>query len=51
MKKIECKECGGEEFITKPNSYDVYAVLDNKLIFQKSKIVDAKNKRLFCLSK
>ena len=29
--EIKCQECGGQEFITIPNRYDVYVVIDAKL--------------------
>jgi ribosomal protein L33 len=47
MKKIKCKECGAQEFITEPNRYDIYEVIDNKLGFQRSEQVDEEIK-LYC---
>lgn len=40
MKKIKCKECGCQEFITQPNKYDVYEVEEGELVLQTSEIID-----------
>ncbi len=42
----ECK-CSSNEFITQLNSYDLYQVVDGKLKFQKSEIINEKTK-FFC---
>lgn len=34
-----CK-CGSNEFVTKPNSYDVYRIADGRLEFQRSELVE-----------
>lgn len=34
-----CK-CGNEEFVTQPNRYDVYQIIDGRLEYQKSESVD-----------
>jgi len=33
-------ECGSREFITKPNHYDIYEIIDGRLAFQRSEPVD-----------
>jgi len=38
-----CK-CGSTEFITNPNSYDIYNIVGNKLEFIKSETIDDKLK-------
>jgi len=45
--KFKCEICNSEEFITKPNQYDVYKLVDGKLVFQNSEFVE-QNIRLFC---
>jgi hypothetical protein len=40
-------ECGSLEFITKPNQYDVYEIIDKKLEFVKSILVEEEEK-LYC---
>lgn len=34
--------CGSKEFITQPNQYDLYKLVDNKIKFQKSLSTDDK---------
>jgi len=34
-----CK-CGSTEFITNPNSYEIYNIVDSELEFVKSEIID-----------
>ena len=46
-KNIKCKHCGGKEFISKPNQYDVYVADEDDLELQKSEIVDEKI-QLYC---
>jgi len=41
-----CK-CGSTEFITELNSYDIYNIVNNKLEFIKSEIIDNEIK-LYC---
>ncbi len=45
--KFKCEICNSEEFITKPNQYDVYKLVDGKLVFQNSELVNEKV-TLFC---
>ena len=40
--KISCAQCGAEEFITPPNAYDCYQVVNGELCWQKSELIDAK---------
>jgi len=43
-----CKECGGEEFISQPNQYDVFVPgEDDELIWVDSESIDEELK-LFC---
>jgi len=37
---IKSCECGSTEFITELNSYDVYELINGKLEFQHSEIID-----------
>jgi hypothetical protein len=46
-KKIECKNCGSQEFITALNAYDIYEVIDKKLIKVKTECTDDEFE-LFC---
>jgi len=43
----KCKVCGCDEFTTNPNKYDIYKIIDGKLEFQKSELIDDKIV-LFC---
>ena len=43
---INCK-CGSNEFITKPNQYDVYQIIDSNLEFQNSEFIDDKE-HIYC---
>ncbi|MBO4738365.1 MAG: hypothetical protein J5606_02260 [Bacteroidales bacterium] len=40
MKKIQCTQCGGTEFITQPNKYDVYEVVDGELQYVNTESID-----------
>lgn len=45
---IKCKRCeNNKEFITKPNKYTIYKVIDNKLEYQKDEYTEEKLK-LYC---
>jgi hypothetical protein len=33
-------ECGSTEFITKPNSYDIYELIEGELEYQRSEYID-----------
>ncbi len=46
-KRIACKSCGNQEFITALNAYDVYEVIDKKLIKVETEHTDDEFK-LFC---
>jgi hypothetical protein len=41
-----CK-CGSTEFITAPNSYDVYELINRKLEFQRTELIEEELK-LYC---
>lgn len=43
----KCKNCGCDEFITKPNKYDVYQFIDGKLEQIKSEMTNDEFK-LYC---
>lgn len=46
--KIECKECGNDsEFITQPNKYEIYEVVDGELEHQKTELINEEFK-LYC---
>ncbi len=45
--EYKCKKCGGKEFISKPNRYDVFKVQGNKIFYRKTEIIDEKS-ILFC---
>jgi hypothetical protein len=38
----KCINCGCQEFVTQPNSYDIYKVVNGKLEFQESELIDNK---------
>lgn len=38
--EYKCSICGGEEFISQLNQYDVYAKEDNKLRYVKSELIN-----------
>lgn len=40
-------ECGSDEFVTKPNAYDVYKVINGKLSFLTQEFVE-ETPMLFC---
>lgn len=42
-----CLTCGSGEFITQPNSYDIYTIESGQLILQRSEYTDEQIK-LFC---
>jgi hypothetical protein len=46
-KKIACKKCGSQEFITALNAYDIYEVIDKKLIKVDTEYTDDEFE-LFC---
>jgi hypothetical protein len=37
-------ECGSTEFVTQPNSYDIYELIDDILNFQRSELIDSEIK-------
>ena len=43
----KCKVCGCDEFITNPNKYDIYKIINGKLEFQRSELIEDKIE-LFC---
>ena len=45
-KNIKPCKCGSVEFVTEPNQYDVYELIDGKLEFQHSEDVDGI--KLYC---
>ena len=45
MKK--CKDCGSDEFITKPNSYEIHKIIDGKLCFQRNELIN-NDIKLYC---
>ncbi|MDR1552471.1 MAG: hypothetical protein LBS69_03275 [Prevotellaceae bacterium] len=46
-KKIKPCECGSIEFISKPNHYDIYEIIDDKLILTSSDFIDD-DEKLYC---
>ena len=45
---LKCKHCGnGSEFITQPNSYEVWAIVNNRLEYQHNEFV-AEELKLYC---
>ncbi len=40
MSKYKCKECGCQEFISSPNRYDIFEVIDEKIVLQKTEFTD-----------
>lgn len=40
MKQIQCKKCGCKEFITQPNKYDVYEVINGLLQYVQTENID-----------
>jgi hypothetical protein len=47
--KYVCESCGSNEFVTKPNHFDLFSAEDGKLIFQESMLVeDDSPTELFC---
>ncbi|MFQ3576622.1 MAG: hypothetical protein SNJ77_09320 [Cytophagales bacterium] len=45
--EYKCKVCGGEEFVSQPNQYDIFENNNGKLIFKNSALVNNKLE-LFC---
>lgn len=45
--EIKCNTCGSQEFITTPNRYDIYEVINNKLVLSESVFIEDEI-RLFC---
>jgi len=39
-KNMNLCKCGSKEFITAPNSYDVYKIIKDRLEYQKSQFID-----------
>jgi hypothetical protein len=46
-KHIKLCECGSSEFITQPNSYDVYQIVNSELEFLKTEFIEDEI-TLFC---
>jgi hypothetical protein len=46
-KNISPCNCGCTEFVTKPNQYEIYEILDGKLVLTHSEATDEET-RLFC---
>lgn len=46
--KHACPRCGGVEFITGLNSYDLYEAVGDKLFWRKTEIAHSADSRLFC---
>lgn len=46
-KNLNCKQCGSNEFVTKPNRYEIYQNIDGKLVLMESPFVNDEIK-LFC---
>jgi hypothetical protein len=44
---LQTCECGSDEFITKPNAYDVYKIVDGKASFVSQEFVDDEES-LYC---
>ena len=47
MKKFRCPKCGSEEFITKPNYYDVLRFIDGSFQIEKLEFMNNEY-RIFC---
>lgn len=47
MELNNCEYCGCDEFITKPNKYDIYKIIDGKPELQNSELINEKIE-LFC---
>lgn len=45
--QLKCPECGGEEFITPPDSYSVYKAKGDKLYFVSTELTNDDD-RLYC---
>jgi hypothetical protein len=46
-KKIKPCKCGSIEFISQPNRYDIYEIIDDKLVLMSSEFIDDEEK-LYC---
>jgi hypothetical protein len=46
-KKLKSCECGSVEFITQPNRYDIYEIIDGELMLIQSEFTDDEE-ILFC---
>lgn len=46
-KYIKPCECGSDEFVSKPNQYDIYQIIDGELVLINSKCLD-EELLLFC---
>jgi hypothetical protein len=45
--EYKCKECGCEEFVSNPTTYDIFRSENEKLILQKSELI-TDELELFC---
>lgn len=39
MKKTQCK-CGSKEFVTQPNTYDVYELIEGEMCFMSNELTN-----------
>jgi hypothetical protein len=46
-RKIKSCQCGSKEFISEPNRYDVYEIIDGKLVLVDSPFIEDEIK-IFC---
>ena len=46
--KYACPKCGAAEFITAPNSYDLFEAVGDKLLWRKTESGDSDEDALFC---
>jgi hypothetical protein len=44
--EYKCKNCGCDEFITQPNKYDIYRIIDNEPVFQRKELISEKEELL-----
>lgn len=42
MKQTKCNRCGTKEFVTKPNWYEVYEIIEGQLCYIKKELIDEK---------
>lgn len=47
MKNLNCNKCGCDEFISKPNRYDVYQIIEGRLQLIQSPFTEEEIK-LYC---